>query len=100
LVQMLSFVGDIVVDPFCGTATTMLAALKTGRNSIGIELDTEYCRMGASRLMSENGSLFSHADLQIELHPPAPDHKNGAEILRETSPQYRTKPPKKSHKKK
>src|SRR5882724_2653835 len=68
LVQMFSFVGDTVVDPFCGTATTMLAALKTGRSSIGVELDTEYCRMGASRLMSENGSLFSNAELQIQLH--------------------------------
>ena len=71
LVQMFSFIGDTVVDPFCGTATTMLAALKTGRNSIGIELDSEYCRMGASRLTSENGSLFSCADIQIQLHTPA-----------------------------
>ena len=69
LVQMFSFVGDTVLDPFCGTATTMVAALKTRRNSIGIELDTEYCRMAASRLMYENGSLFSHATIQIELQP-------------------------------
>src|SRR6267142_601026 len=76
LVQMFSFVGDTVVDPFCGTATTMVAALKTGRNSIGVELDTEYCRMAGTRLMNENGSLFSHAELQIQLHTPgasAPD---------------------------
>ena len=71
LVQMFSFVGDTVLDPFCGTGTTMVAALKTRRNSIGIELDTEYCRMAASRLMNENTSLFSHADLQIQLHTPA-----------------------------
>ena len=71
LVQMFSFVGDTVLDPFCGTATTMVAALKTARNSIGIELDTEYCRMAASRLMNENGSLFSHATIQIELQPQA-----------------------------
>jgi site-specific DNA-methyltransferase (adenine-specific) len=71
LVQMFSFVGDTVLDPFCGTATTMVAALKTGRNSIGIELDTEYCRMAASRLMNENGFLFSHATIQIELQPQA-----------------------------
>jgi site-specific DNA-methyltransferase (adenine-specific) len=91
LVQMFSFVGDTVVDPFSGTATTMVAALKTGRNSIGIELDTEYCRMGASRLMSENGSLFSRADLQIQLHASSPAEDNGAEALRETSPPYRAK---------
>jgi site-specific DNA-methyltransferase (adenine-specific) len=71
LVQMFSFVGDTVLDPFCGSGTTMLAALKTRRNSIGIELDTEYCRMAASRLMNENTSLFSHAELQIQLHAPA-----------------------------
>src|SRR6266850_3171664 len=94
LVQMFSFVGDTVVDPFCGTATTMVAALKTGRNSIGIELDTEYCRMAASRLLNENGSLFSNAELQIQLHAPAQpaDHVNGSETLRETGPQYRAKP--------
>jgi len=93
LVQMFSFVGDTVVDPFCGTATTMLAALKTGRNSIGVELDTEYCRMGASRLMNENGSLFSHAELQIQLHTPVQSlqHNHAPEVLREIAPPYRAK---------
>lgn len=69
LVQMFSFAGDTVLDPFCGTATTMIAALKTGRNSIGVELDSEYCRMAASRLLNENGSLFSRSTIQIETHP-------------------------------
>ena len=69
LVQMFSFAGDTVLDPFCGTATTMVAALKHGRNSIGVELDTEYCKMAASRLMNENTSLFGNAQLQIELKP-------------------------------
>jgi modification methylase len=67
LVQMFSFTGDTVLDPFCGTATTMVAALKHGRNSIGIGLDTEYCKMAASRLMNENTSLFGNARIQIEL---------------------------------
>ena len=57
LVQMFSFVGDTVVDPFCGTATTMVAALKHGRNSVGVELDTAYCKQAASRLMNENTSV-------------------------------------------
>src|SRR6266850_5056657 len=94
LVQMFSFVGDTVLDPFCGTATTMVAALKYGRNSLGVELDTEYCRMGASRLMNENGSLFSHADLQIQLHPAAtsaPSHAP-SDAMHEAPVQYRAKP--------
>lgn len=92
LVQMFSFVGDTVLDPFCGTGTTMLAAMKTRRNSIGIELDTEYCRMAASRLMNENASLFSHAELQIQLHASAPaaPAPTLAPALHETPTPYRT----------
>jgi modification methylase len=74
LVQMFSFTEDTVIDPFCGTGTTMVAALKTGRNSLGIELDSEYCQMAARRLMEENTSLFSQSTVQIELHnQPPPD---------------------------
>ena len=67
LVQMFSFTSDTVLDPFCGTATTMLAALKHGRNSIGVELDTAYCHLAAARLRHENTSLFGGQQLQIEL---------------------------------
>ena len=38
---MFSFVGDTVLDPFMGTASTNIAAAKWGRNSIGIEVDEE-----------------------------------------------------------
>jgi modification methylase len=42
LIRMFSFVGDTVVDPFCGTGTTALAAVETGRNSISVEIDPTY----------------------------------------------------------
>lgn len=87
LVQMFSFVGDTVVDPFCGTATTMIAALKHGRNSIGVELDATYCKMSASRLMNESSSFFSNAKLQIELKTPVPAAENHE--LNERGPEYR-----------
>jgi modification methylase len=66
LVRMFSFSGDTVLDPFSGTGTTMLAALQTGRNSIGVEIDLEYCRMAAHRLRDEASSLFSRAHLLFE----------------------------------
>jgi site-specific DNA-methyltransferase (adenine-specific) len=65
LVRMFSFWGDTVVDPFCGTGTTMLAALKAGRNSIGIEIDSEYCRMAEDRLRQEHSNMFSFANLEF-----------------------------------
>ena len=65
LVRMFSFWGDTVLDPFCGTGTTMVAAMKCHRNSIGIEIDREYCRLAARRLRYENSDLFSEAELQF-----------------------------------
>jgi DNA modification methylase len=61
LVRMFSFFGDTVLDPFCGTGTTMLAAMKCDRNSIGVEIDSEYCRKAANRIARENHSLFPNA---------------------------------------
>lgn len=66
LVRMFSFAGDTVLDPFCGSGTTMIAALRTGRNSIGVEIDSEYCRMAARYLKSEASDLFTSAQLIFE----------------------------------
>lgn len=65
LVRMFSFSGDIVIDPFCGTGTTMVAAMKAGRNSIGIEIDAEYCKLAEARLRKENSDMFSSATLEF-----------------------------------
>lgn len=65
LVRMFSFYCDTVLDPFCGTGTTMIASMKCDRNSIGIEIDSEYCRMAAKRLERENKNLFSNAHLDF-----------------------------------
>ena len=39
---MFSLPGDTVLDPFLGTGTTMQAAIATGRNSIGFEIDENF----------------------------------------------------------
>jgi DNA modification methylase len=66
LVRMFSFHGDTVVDPFCGSGTTMLAAMRAGRNSIGVEIDPEYCRHALGRLEREGRTLFNEVSLNFE----------------------------------
>jgi len=66
LVRMFSFTGDTVLDPFCGSGTTMIAALRNCRSSIGVEIEQEYCRMAARYLKAENPSLFSNSKLIFE----------------------------------
>ena len=75
LVRMFSFTSDTVLDPFCGTGTTMIAAVKYGRNSIGIDIDPEYCRMAASYLKKESSNLFIDTELIFE--KTIIDHQSG-----------------------
>jgi site-specific DNA-methyltransferase (adenine-specific) len=50
LVRMFSFAGDTVLDPFCGTGSTTLASINTGRNSIGNEIEPEYLKIATRRI--------------------------------------------------
>lgn len=89
LVRMFSFQGDTVLDPFCGTGTTMVAALRADRNSIGIEIDANYCRQAAYRLQAEASSFLTHAQLQFQKAELLP---TGKATLRETGEEYRSEP--------
>jgi DNA modification methylase len=53
IVRMFSFWGDTVLDPFCGTGTTVLAARNAGLNGIGIDIDPRYVRMAQDRLAQQ-----------------------------------------------
>jgi DNA modification methylase len=63
LIENSSNVGEIVLDPFAGIGSTILASIKTNRNYIGIEIDEKYYniinqRMGEEKPFAEN-TLFS-----------------------------------------
>jgi len=49
LVRMFSFVDDLVLDPFLGTGSTTLAAMMSGRHSVGVEIDPKYFRATVRR---------------------------------------------------
>lgn len=46
----------IVLDPFVGSGTTVLAAVKSGRNYLGIDISDEYCKLTEKRLKEETNN--------------------------------------------
>ncbi len=65
LVRMYSFTGDTVLDPFLGTGTTMLAAMSSGRNSIGYEIDPKFVQLARKRMEEESSKLFQKARIRL-----------------------------------
>ncbi len=53
LVRMFSFVGDTVLDPFLGTGSTTIAAIRAERNSIGNERDPHYFALAENNVRQE-----------------------------------------------
>ena len=59
--------GDTVLDPFAGSGTTNLVALRYGRNSIGIEKEKKYVDLIKKRLSKEaNEKLFKEAKIIVQ----------------------------------
>jgi DNA modification methylase len=50
IIKYYSFYGDLVLDPFLGSGTTLVSCKKYGRNGIGFEIHEEYVNMSKNRL--------------------------------------------------
>jgi modification methylase len=53
LIRMFSFAGDTILDPFLGTGSTTIAAIRTGRNSIGNEIEEKYLKGARVKIAGE-----------------------------------------------
>jgi len=61
-IKLFSFVGDVVLDPFMGSGSTLIACLLHRRTGIGVEIDPLYCQIAKKRLLAEAGESLGVND--------------------------------------
>ncbi len=72
LIRLFSFAGDVILDPFAGSGSTAVAAIRSGRNSIAVEIEKEYLNAATRRAAGEVASRL------IECHTAAVIEKSSA----------------------
>ncbi len=50
-IKLFSYIDDVVLDPFCGSGTTILAAAENNRKGIGMDVDKKYCELARKRIL-------------------------------------------------
>ena len=72
IIQASSNEGDTVLDPFCGCATTCVAAERLGRTWIGIDISIKAYELVKERLAKETASIFEgNVTVDLKTDPPA-----------------------------
>ncbi|MHB1842031.1 MAG: DNA-methyltransferase [Sulfobacillus sp.] len=50
LIELYTYPGDVVLDPFAGSGQTVIAAMRRGREGLGVESDADYVRLANARI--------------------------------------------------
>lgn len=64
LIDLYTYRGDLVLDPFIGAGTTAVAAVRTGRHFVGFDTDASYIRLAKERINAERQRLLEPSEVQ------------------------------------
>jgi len=57
LIQLYTFKGDVILDPFAGSGSTCLSAIKNERNYVGYDIDSDYVKLAEKRILNYTSQL-------------------------------------------
>jgi DNA modification methylase len=76
LIRTFSREGDLVLDPFCGSGTTLVVAQRLGRKFVGFEISPKYVRLAQDRMATEYGKrTMLGSSNAVKLRPEFPATK-------------------------
>ena len=84
-VLALSNPDDLVIDPFCGVGSVLLAAMMRGRRSTGIDRDARYLEVAAQRIVDIKDGTLPYRQLGKPIHQPS-----GREKISQRPDEWRT----------
>ena len=89
IIELFTHRGEVVLDPFAGVGTTLLAARDLNRNSVGFDINEKYCNVSRDRLDQAKPSKPSQQIMLCEDAHNIPCYlENGSVKLIFTSPPY------------
>jgi site-specific DNA-methyltransferase (adenine-specific) len=71
LIELYTYRGDLVLDPFAGSGTTAVAALRAGRHFAGYDLDETYIELAEGRVEEERQRLSNDIAAPLQVSLPA-----------------------------
>ncbi len=71
LIELYTYRGDLVLDPFAGSGTTAVAAVRSGRHYVGYDLDARYIELAEGRIEGERQRLSTEPVPPLTASPPA-----------------------------
>ena len=70
LIHLYTYVGDVVLDPFMGSGSTAVAAVRTGRHFVGYDTDPAYVAAATDRALAERATTIQTAGTSPVALPP------------------------------
>lgn len=58
MIQLYTFRDEVVLDPFCGSGTTCIAAKKTNRYYVGYEIEEDYVKLSEERIKEYTSQMY------------------------------------------
>jgi len=81
LIDLYTYAGDLVLDPFMGAGSTAVAAVRSGRHFVGFDTDPAYVEAALARVEAERRTIDDHPGVEVPPLVRLPDDAPAAEAM-------------------